>query len=128
MASPEINGRIGTRTQNHVEVGACLQITRNRWDTREVVEGTRWWNRTIIEEKWGDNLTPLVAEVRGNNHGLRVFGMDGEICNSGVDLTKSSGRVRDCPTLGSGSAKTLDEQLKTGPYVPILRFVGKSSL
>ena len=94
VTSPEAGGRSDLSGQNHVEVRACLQITRNGWNIGEVVKDTRWWSRSIIKVGLIDSLTFCIADVYGNNCSLRVLGVGREICNSGPDSIETQRRVR----------------------------------
>ena len=99
MTSPETSGSIGPRAQNQVEIRACLQITRNARNLREVVKDTGWCSRGIIKESLRNKLGPSETNIRGKNHSLWVPGIDREIRNSGTELFEGGRKVSDLPSL-----------------------------
>ena len=63
MALPNASDSFDIVSQDHVEVRTSLQIARNRRNIREVVKGTRWWSRAIVEDPDIDALVSYVAAV-----------------------------------------------------------------
>ena len=99
VTSPKVGVTSDAGARDHVEVGASLQVARNRWDCCEAVKGTGWWSRAIVENPMADAMVSSGANVPGKDCSLWVLGVDREICDGGADLIEIAWRVRDLPAL-----------------------------